>query len=82
MLFNFSIFLSGFFILLVREKHRKTLYRFLLAKIKGWDRNNRDKNSEHDNNDINKWQTNNDFNWQMGLKRREFTILLLQITEK
>ena len=30
-LFNFSSFLSGFFILLVREKHRKTLYRFLLA---------------------------------------------------
>ena len=46
---TFSIFLSGFFILLVREKHRKTLYRFLLANIKGWDRNNRDKNSEHDN---------------------------------
>ena len=45
---TFSIFLSGFFILLVREKHRKTLYRFLLAKIKGWDKNNRDKNSEHD----------------------------------
>ena len=44
---TFSIFLSGFFILLVREKHRKTLYRFLLAKIKGWDKNNRDKNSEH-----------------------------------
>ena len=56
-LYNFSIFLSGFFILLVREKHRKTLYRFLLAKIKGWDRNNRDKNSEHDNNNTNKWQT-------------------------
>ena len=45
---TFSIFLSGFFILLVREKHRKTLYRFLLAKIKGWDKNNRDRNSEHD----------------------------------
>ena len=45
---TFSIFLSGFFKLLVREKHRKTLYRFLLAKIKGWDKNNRDKNSEHD----------------------------------
>ena len=29
---TFSIFLSGFFILLVREKHRKTLYMFLLAK--------------------------------------------------
>ena len=43
--------------MLVREKHRKTLYRFLLAKIKGWDRNNRDKNSEHDNNNTNKWQT-------------------------
>ena len=54
---TFLIFLSGFFILLVREKHRKTLYRFLLAKIKGWDRNNRDKNSEHDNNNKNKWQT-------------------------
>ena len=48
MLFTFSIFLSGFFILLVREKRRKTLYRFLLAKIKGWDKNNRDKNSERD----------------------------------
>ena len=47
-LYTFSILLSGFFILLVREKHRKTLYRFLLAKIKGWDKNNRDKNSEHD----------------------------------
>ena len=46
---TFSIFLSGFFILLVQEKHRKTLYRFLLAKIKGWGKNNRDKNSEHDN---------------------------------
>ena len=34
--------------MLVREKHRKSLYRFLLAKIKGWDKNNRDKNSEHD----------------------------------
>ena len=54
---TFLVFLSGFFILLVREKHRKTLYRFLLAKIKGWDRNNRDKNSEHDNNNKNKWQT-------------------------
>ena len=54
---TFPVFLSGFFILLVREKHRKTLYRFLLAKIKGWDRNNRDKNSEHDNNNKNKWQT-------------------------
>ena len=31
---TFSIFLGGFFILLVREKHRKTLYRFLLAKKK------------------------------------------------
>ena len=31
---TFSIFLSGFFKLLVREKHRKTLYRFLLAKNK------------------------------------------------
>ena len=30
---TFLVFLSGFFILLVREKHRKTLYRFLLAKI-------------------------------------------------
>ena len=29
---TFLVFLSGFFILLVREKHRKTLYRFLLAK--------------------------------------------------
>ena len=53
---TFLVFLSGFFILLVREKHRKTLYRFLLAKIKGWDRNNRDKNSEHNNNNKNKWQ--------------------------
>ena len=52
----FLTFLSGFFILLVREKHRKTLYRFLLAKIKGWDKNNRDKNSEHDNNNRNKCQ--------------------------
>ena len=31
---TFLVFLSGFFILLVQEKHRKTLYRFLLAKIK------------------------------------------------
>ena len=54
---TFLIFLSGFFILLVREKQRKTLYRFLLAKIKGWDRNNRDKNSEHNNNNTNKWKT-------------------------
>ena len=53
---TFLVFLSGFFILLVREKHRKTLYKFLLAKIKGWDKNNRDKNSEHDNNNKNKWQ--------------------------
>ena len=28
----FLTFLSGFFILLVREKHRKTLYRFLLSQ--------------------------------------------------
>ena len=28
----FLVFLCGFFILLVREKHRKTLYRFLLQK--------------------------------------------------
>ena len=53
---TFLVFLSGFFILLVREKHRKTLYRFLLAKIKGWDKNNRDKNSEYDNDNKNKWQ--------------------------
>ena len=31
---TFLVFLSGFFILLAREKHRKTLYRFLLAKKK------------------------------------------------
>ena len=31
---TFSIFLKWILILLVREKHRKTLYRFLLAKIK------------------------------------------------
>ena len=42
----FLFFLSGFFILLVREKHRKTLYRFLLNKNKEWGKNNRDKNSE------------------------------------
>ena len=58
--FTFLVFLSGFFILLVREKHRKTLYRLLLAKkkIKRWDKNNRDKkkNSEHDNNNKYKWQ--------------------------
>ena len=47
-LFNFFYFSQWILILLVREKHRKTLYRFLLAKIKGWDKNNRDKNSEHD----------------------------------
>ena len=29
---TFLVFLSGFFILLVREKHRKTLYRFLLSQ--------------------------------------------------
>ena len=32
--------------MLVREKHRKTLYRFLLSKNKEWGKNNRDKNSE------------------------------------
>ena len=31
---TFSIFLKWILILLVQEKHRKTLYRFLLAKIK------------------------------------------------
>ena len=31
---TFSIILKWILILLVREKHRKTLYRFLLAKIK------------------------------------------------
>ena len=31
---TFLVFLSGFFILLVREKHRKTLYRFLFSKNK------------------------------------------------
>ena len=45
----FLTFSQWILILLVREKHRKTLYRFLLAKIKGWDKNNRDKkNFEHD----------------------------------
>ena len=53
---TFLVFLSGFFILLVREEHRKTLYKFLLAKIKGWDKNNSDKNYKHDNNNKNKWQ--------------------------
>ena len=33
LLFSFS-FLCGFLFLLVREKHRKTLYRFLFRKIK------------------------------------------------
>ena len=61
---TFSIFLSGFFILLVREKHRKTLYKFLFAKIKGWNKNNRDKNAEH-NKQITKinGRQNNDFNF-------------------
>ena len=45
-LFTFSIFLKWILILLVREKHRKTLYRFLLNKNKEWGKNNRDKNSE------------------------------------
>ena len=45
---TFSIFLKWILILLVREKHRKTLYRFLLSKNKEWVKNNRDKNSEHD----------------------------------
>ena len=31
---TFLVFLSGFFVLLVREKHRKTLYRFLFSKNK------------------------------------------------
>ena len=45
-LFTFSIFLKWILILLVREKHRKTLYRFLFNKNKEWGKNNRDKNSE------------------------------------
>ena len=45
-LFTFSIFLKWILILLVREKHRKTLYRFLLNKNKESGKNNRDKNSE------------------------------------
>ena len=31
---TFLVSLSGFFILLVREKHRKALYRFLFSKNK------------------------------------------------
>ena len=42
----FSIFLKWILTLLVREKHRKTFYRFLLNKNKEWGKNNRDKNSE------------------------------------
>ena len=42
----FFILLKWILILLVREKHRKTLYRFLLNKNKEWGKNNRDKNSE------------------------------------
>ena len=34
--------------MLVREKHRKTLYRFLLSKNKEWGKNNRGKNFVHD----------------------------------
>ena len=46
--FTFSIFLKWILILLVQEKHRKTLYRFLLAKIKDGVRTTGIKNSEHD----------------------------------
>ena len=45
-LFTFSIFLKWILSLLVREKHRKTLYRFLLNKNKEWGKNNKDNNSE------------------------------------
>ena len=44
--FYFLYFLKWILLLLVREKHRKTLYRFLLSKNKEWGRNNKDKNSE------------------------------------
>ena len=44
--FYFSIFSKWALLLLVRVKHRKTLYRFLLMKNKGWGKNNKDRNSE------------------------------------
>ena len=44
--FTFSIFLKWILISLVREKHRKTFYRFLLNKNKEWGKANSDKNSE------------------------------------
>ena len=42
--------------LLVRVKHRKTLYRFLLIKNKGWGKN-KNKNSETRQTDKKKRQT-------------------------
>ena len=45
-LFTFYTFPKWILLLLVREKHRKTLYRFLLTKIKDVVINNKDKNSE------------------------------------
>ena len=43
LLFCFS---KWILLLLVRIKHRKTLYRFLLFKNKEWGQNNKDRNSE------------------------------------
>ena len=80
---TFLVFLSGFFILLVREKHRKTLYRFLFAK------NKKDGIRTTGIKPLNTTTTtkingrkNNDSTGKWVSKRREFTILLLQITEK
>ena len=46
-IFGFAfLFSKWILLLLVRVKHRKTLYRFLLLKNKEWGQNNKDRNSE------------------------------------
>ena len=46
-LFNFFYFSQNILYIAGARETQKTLYRFLLAKIEGWDKTNRDKNSEH-----------------------------------
>ena len=69
--------------MLVREKHRKTLYRFLLSqKYKGWDKNTGINTLNTTTTTKISGRQNNDSTGKWVFKRREFTILLLQITEK
>ena len=67
---SFLFFSLWILILLVREKHRKTLYRFLLIKINsGRQITYRDKNSERENNKTKiSGRQKYWLYWKMGLK--------------